>query len=117
MKQQRTTKDGWRLGTYRSYVEPLLGDAKVRIQVLPFSAVTRILIKDKRAFGLEVDRFDETWRFEVKKEVILSAGAVGSPHLLMLSGIGPKEHLTNKGIQTIVDSKGVGQNLQGAAKK
>ena len=47
-----------------------------------------------------------------KKEVILCAGAVGSPHLLMLSGIGPKDHLKSMGINLKADLPGVGQNLQ-----
>ena len=53
---------------------------------------------------------DETFVVEAN-EVILSAGAIGSPQLLMLSGVGPADHLGEHGITTVIDSPGVGQNL------
>ena len=62
------------------------------------------------ATGVEVESDGETFVVE-GKEIILSAGAIGSPQLLMLSGIGPKDHLDEFGINCILDSPGVGQNL------
>ena len=103
-RQQRTTKDGWRMGSYRSYVEPLLGRSDVKLTVLPYSTVSKVLITkenvDKntppKAYGVEVERFGETLRYDAKKEVIVSAGALGSPHLLMVSGIGNATNLRNQ---------------------
>ena len=63
-----------------------------------------------RAMGVEVVSGDETFVVEAN-EVILSAGAIGSPQLLMLSGVGPADHLGEHGIATVIDSPGVGQNL------
>ena len=62
------------------------------------------------ATGVEVESDGETFVVE-GKEIILSAGAIGSPQLLMLSGVGPKDHLDEFGINCIIDSPGVGQNL------
>ncbi len=63
-----------------------------------------------RATGVEVVSDEETFVVEAN-EIILSAGAIGSPQLLMLSGVGPSEHLRKHGIATVIDSPGVGQNL------
>ena len=63
-----------------------------------------------RATGVEAVSDDETFVVEAD-EIILSAGAIGSPQILMLSGVGPSDHLSEHGIQTVVDSPGVGQNL------
>jgi len=78
-----------------------------------FSQVTRILIdpKTKKATGVEFIKKGKHRTVYVKKEVILSAGAINSPQLLMLSGVGPKDHLNNLGIPVIQDLP-VGQNLQ-----
>ena len=112
---QVTLQDGWRMGSYRSYVEPLLGSAPVT--VLTFAHANRLLLKihkmHKRAVGVEVERFGQTYHFKARKELILSAGSINSPQLLMLSGIGPKEHLRERGIPVVRDLSGVGRNLQG----
>ncbi|MFC4625555.1 GMC family oxidoreductase [Daeguia caeni] len=77
------------------------------------SHVLRILIKDQRAVGVEVRRSDgSTSTIHARQEVILCAGAIGSPQILMLSGIGPAEHLMNHGIQVHRHSPHVGRNLQ-----
>ncbi|TRY77183.1 hypothetical protein TCAL_17013 [Tigriopus californicus] len=102
-------KDSWRLGTYRSYVEPLLG--KANIDVLTFAQATKLIFEGKRAVGVEVNRFGQTLKYYAQKEVILSAGAIASPHLLMLSGVGPKNHLEHLNIPVIKDLP-VGDNLQ-----
>ncbi|SVD44707.1 uncharacterized protein METZ01_LOCUS397561, partial [marine metagenome] len=81
------------------------------IDIMPGTLVRKILFESRKAIGLEVERHDTV--FEVQgKEIILSAGAIATPQILMLSGIGPKNHLRNYGIKTIVDSPNVGQNLQ-----
>ena len=75
------------------------------------SFVTKIDIKDKKARGVYLIRNGRKQYIRASKEVILSAGAINSPQILMLSGIGPKDHLTEHGITTIADLP-VGQNLQ-----
>ncbi|BBM05589.1 hypothetical protein HAALTHF_24270n [Vreelandella aquamarina] len=57
-------------------------------------------------------RAGKTLRVQASKEVVLCAGAIGSPHLLQLSGIGPAEHLREHGIEVVHDLPGVGENLQ-----
>ena len=63
-----------------------------------------------RATGVEAVSDEETFAVEAE-EIILSAGAIGSPQILMLSGVGPQDHLREHGIETVIDSPGVGQNL------
>ena len=75
------------------------------------SHATRVLIKDKRAVGIEYEKNGEL-HLAFAGEIVLSAGPIGSPHLLMLSGIGRKEQLEAVGIDVISDKRGVGQNLR-----
>lgn len=107
-----TVKDGWRLGTYRTFVEPLLGRAK--IDVLTYAQVNKVIFKEfnKEAAGVRVQRFDKTFNYYAKKEVILSAGAVGSPQILLLSGFGPRQELVDLKIPVKRNFIGVGRNLQ-----
>lgn len=83
------------------------------LHVAIFSRVTRILIdpQTKKAIGVEFVKKGRSRIVLARKEVILSAGPINSPQLLMLSGVGPKNHLTNLGIPVIQDLP-VGQNLQ-----
>ncbi len=106
---QMTQKGGLRLGTYKSFVQPILG--KVNLTVLPHAMVSRVLIEGGRARGVRLERFGETLTYVASKEVVLSAGAIGSPQILMLSGVGPKEHLEEVGIPLEKDLP-VGENLQ-----
>ncbi|XP_069681264.1 glucose dehydrogenase [FAD, quinone]-like [Periplaneta americana] len=109
---QTTTKNGSRFSSYRAFLESVKDRKNLRIRTRSF--VTKILIDsdNKTAYGVEY-----TWywllplRAHARKEVILSGGSTNSPQLLMLSGIGPKEHLRKLDIPVIVDSK-VGHNLQ-----
>ena len=71
----------------------------------------RVLFDGKRAKGVEVDSGGETFTIEAN-EVILSGGAIGSPQVLLLSGVGPEEHLREMGIPVVHASPGVGQNLR-----
>ena len=73
--------------------------------------VHKIIFKGKTATGVLVESNSESFEIE-GEEIILSAGAIGSPHILMLSGIGPKSNLEDHGIKVIQDTKGVGQNLR-----
>lgn len=84
---------------------------RLNLTIRPDSQVHRILFESNRAVGVVVESGGEL--FEVRAaEVILSAGAVVSPQLLMLSGVGPADHLTDHGIDVVADLPGVGQNLQ-----
>ncbi|MEM9206741.1 MAG: choline dehydrogenase [Pseudomonadota bacterium] len=72
----------------------------------------RVVIEDGRATGVEIERGGSTDIIKARAEVILSASSINSPKLLMLSGIGPADHLAEHGVDVIADSPGVGQNLQ-----
>ena len=72
--------------------------------------VRKVLIKDLKAVGVEVESGGEVFNVEADR-VVLSAGAIKSPHLLMLSGIGPNDQLKQFGIPVVHDLPGVGQNL------
>jgi choline dehydrogenase len=74
--------------------------------------VTRVLIHDGRAEGVVYVHDGQEREARARREVILCAGTVGSPQLLMLSGIGPAEHLRALGIPVVLDLPGVGGNLQ-----
>ncbi len=107
---QVTLDGGWRMGVYRSFVEPILG--RKPITVLPFAHAHRVIVgTGNKARGLQVERFGKLYTFRAKKEVIMSAGAINSPQLLMLSGIGLKEELQKHKI-VVVKDLAVGRNLQ-----
>ncbi|XP_071858531.1 glucose dehydrogenase [FAD, quinone]-like [Bombus fervidus] len=111
MIPQGTTRDGSRCSTAKAFLRP----ARMRknLHVAMEAYVTKILIdsSSKKAYGVEFVRNGETLRIRAKKEVIVSGGTINSPQLLMLSGIGPKEHLSEHGIRVIQDLV-VGHNLQ-----
>src|SRR5690606_34823060 len=93
-----------------AYIRPALGrrNLDVRQGVL----VRRVVFEGKRAIGVEVETPAGPQLIRARREVVLSGGAYNSPHLLMLSGIGPAAHLKDHGIQVVHDSPGVGRNLQ-----
>ncbi|NP_001136328.2 glucose-methanol-choline (gmc) oxidoreductase [Nasonia vitripennis] len=106
MKVQLTIKDGERWSTDRI----LYGNRKKRLRIMINSLVHKILFQGSKAVGIQFSRQRQTFKALASKGVIVSAGAVGSPKLLMLSGVGPKEHLNNLKIQTVADLP-VGHNL------
>ena len=101
--------DGKRASTARMYLDPVMGRANLTIH--SEAMATRILMKDRRAIGIAYDHEGRQREVLASREVILSGGAINSPQLLMLSGIGPAEHLQSLGIDVIADLPGVGQNL------
>jgi len=101
--------NGVRMSTSLTYVNP--SRHRLNLTVRGNVLVHRIIFEGARARGVEAESGGETFRIEAE-EIILSAGAVASPHILMLSGIGPKEHLESHGIQVVRDIPGVGQNLR-----
>lgn len=82
------------------------------LTVISNTLTTRVLVENRRARGIEVNLQGRTKTFAADREVIVSAGAFNTPHLLMLSGIGPADHLRDHGIHPILDLPGVGLNLQ-----
>ena len=108
----QSTTLGWRAGTYNSFVRPLLDEKDIK--VLTYTLAKEVVFDEKdklKAKGIKVERFGEELEYNAKKEVILSAGAIGSAQILMLSGIGPKAELAKNGIQSRIDLP-VGKNLQ-----
>jgi len=113
---QTNTKQGKRSSTYRAFLE---GDAEGRsnLTIITGAQATRVLVNSSdgkiEAKGIEYRKASgETAVVHATKEVILSAGAVGSPHLLMLSGIGPQAELAAVGVECLVDSPHVGKHLK-----
>ncbi|OLS60466.1 GMC family oxidoreductase [Pseudomonas putida] len=108
---QTTTSQGRRASSAVSYLKPLRGDP--RLTVMTETLATRLLFEGERVVGVEaVDSRGATVSFRASAEVIVSAGAIASPKLLMLSGIGPRAHLDELGIPVRLDLPGVGENFQ-----
>ncbi|GAA1151601.1 GMC family oxidoreductase [Nesterenkonia lutea] len=105
-------EDGTRASSSVSYLHPILD--RPNLSVLTDHWVREIVFDGDRAAGVDVvdNAFGRSRRLHVNKEIVLSAGAIDSPKLLMLSGIGPTQHLAEHGIETLVDSPGVGEHLQ-----
>lgn len=105
-----TIKHGTRMSSARAYLVP--AKDRKNLVVMKEALVTKLLISEnKHIYGVEVFSFGKYKNIFSKKEVVVSAGAINSPKLLMLSGIGPKEHLKDIGINVLSDLK-VGHNLQ-----
>jgi choline dehydrogenase-like flavoprotein len=101
--------DGIRYSTALGYLR--LARHRVNLTIQPHCLVRRIVFAGKQAVGVEVERGGETFVVE-GNDIVLSAGAIGSPHLLMLSGVGPAHQLHRLGIPVVYDAPGVGQNLR-----
>jgi choline dehydrogenase len=103
-------KGGQRCSNARAFLRGV--ESRPNLTVLTNTQVTRILFEGKQAVGV---RYHDQGRFVdliARREVVVAAGAIGSPHLLMLSGIGPKRELEPHGIPLLHELPGVGQNLQ-----
>ena len=109
---QATQRKGRRWGCNEAYLKP--ARRRKNLEVVTGATVVRVEIADGRATGVTYrsGKSGAETTAEASREVILSAGALGSPQLLMLSGIGPAGHLRELGIEVVLDSPGVGQNLQ-----
>ena len=106
---QVTHRNGERFSAAKAYVTPNLG--RPNLQVITEAHTTRILMEGRRAVGVEFRRGGQLQRLEAGREVLLSAGALHSPQILMLSGIGPGAQLQAHGIAVAHDLPGVGRNL------
>ncbi|MEY4100552.1 MAG: hypothetical protein RL300_1723 [Pseudomonadota bacterium] len=108
-RYQVTHKNGERHSAAKAYVKPTL--SRPNLTVVTGAHTTRILIEGQRAVGVEYLHQGQTKRLGCHREVLLCAGAIQSPQLLMLSGIGPREHLLAHQIVPIHHLPGVGQHL------
>ncbi|XP_015786601.2 glucose dehydrogenase [FAD, quinone]-like [Tetranychus urticae] len=110
MTPQGTIRRGARCSTAKAFLQPVKN--RRNLHILPFSLATKILFNEyKRAIGVQFDRFSLPRVVYARREIILSAGSINSPQLLMLSGVGPKEQLESLEIPVISDLP-VGENLQ-----
>lgn len=112
-KLQATITKGQRCSANRAYLKSVKERTWKNLHISIFSHVTRILIdpNTKRAHGVEFSKNGVKRVVLAKKEVILSAGAIGSPQILLLSGVGPEEHLREYDINVVSNLRGVGQNM------
>jgi len=106
---QVTQRNGQRCSAATAYLHPAL--ARPNLTVLTDALVTNVIIEGGHATGVRYLHHGEPQTARANAEVILSGGAVNSPQLLMLSGIGPAEHLIEMGIDVHADLRGVGGNL------
>jgi choline dehydrogenase-like flavoprotein len=106
---QVTHRDGERFSAAKAYLAPHLGRPNLR--VITGAHTTRILMDGRRATGVEYRQDGAVHQLRAEREVLVSAGALHSPQLLMLSGIGPGAHLQAQGIPVVHDLPGVGKNL------
>lgn len=107
---QVTQKGGERWNAARAYVDPHRHQDNLR--VITHAHAAQILMEGKRAVGVRYMVKGVSHEVRARKEVVLAGGAFGSPQLLMLSGIGPAQHLQDMGIPVVHELPGVGQNLQ-----
>lgn len=108
---QTTTFDGRRGSSAATYLKAVLGSPLLDLRT--DALVERVLIERGKAVGIQVRLGDEgAQTFRSRREIILTAGAVSTPKILMLSGIGPADELAAQGIEVKVDAKQVGQNFQ-----
>lgn len=104
-----TQRRGARYSTADAYLKPAMG--RKNLTVLTGATATRVVVDRARAVGVEYERDGQQCVAHARREVILCGGAVNSPQLLMLSGIGDRDHLTEHGIDTVHHSPDVGRNL------
>jgi len=107
---QINVKNGWRVSAAKAFLRPAARRANVR--VFPGTLATRILFEGRRAAGVEIRRGGVTQTLRARRETILCAGAVNSPQLLQISGVGAAAHLAAIGVAPVCVSPAVGFNLQ-----
>jgi choline dehydrogenase len=107
---QTNQRNGLRCSSARGYLHS--GPRRPNLDIRTETVVRKILIEGGRAVGVEYERGRTTGTLVARGGVVLSAGSLNSPRLLMLSGIGPVDHLSAHGIKVVADRPGVGANLQ-----
>ena len=106
---RRHTKNGRRCSSAVAFLHPAMKRPNLTVETRALSS--RVVMSGNRAVGVEYIQGGQTHRANASAEVILSGGVINSPHLLMLSGIGPADHLREFGIDVVIDLP-VGKNLQ-----
>jgi choline dehydrogenase len=103
-------KRGLRMSTARAFLKPVLNRPNLRLETGVL--VEKVLVEGRRAVGVQFRQNGQVIEARARGEVVLSAGAIGSPQILQLSGIGPADWLGEHGIGVVKDTPGVGRNLQ-----
>ena len=104
-----TEKNGMRCSTAVGYLNPIKKRSNIKIETK--AHIKKIMFDGLKAIGVEYWKNNEVQKIKCNKEIILSAGSIGSPHILQVSGIGPAEDLKSKNIDVIKSVNGVGKNL------
>jgi choline dehydrogenase len=107
---QINTRGGWRASTANAFLHP--ARKRKTLTLRTHAHASRILFEGRRATGVAYTRKGDSFEVKARREVILAGGAINSPQLLMLSGIGDADHLKSVSIEPLVDAKAVGRNLQ-----
>ena len=103
-------KKGWRWSLSKAFLKPARNRSTLRVET--HAMAEALIVEDGRAVGVRIRQDGVQRAFRARSEVILSAGAIGSPHLLQLSGIGAGAHLQDHGIDVVQESPEIGSNLQ-----
>jgi choline dehydrogenase len=106
---QASQKRGWRHSAADAYLHP--ARARPNLRVLTEATALNLMFEGTRCTGARVARRGDVWRLRAERETIVCAGAIGTPKLLMLSGVGPGDSLRSHGIGVVLDLPGVGSNL------
>ncbi len=106
---EQTIHNGRRWSTANAYLRPALKRKNVRL-INGFAR--KVVIENQRAVGVEIETRGKVGVVKARREVIVAASSINSPKILMLSGIGPAQHLMDNGIAVVADRPGVGANLQ-----
>ena len=106
---QVTQRGGMRASAAVAYLHPAM--ERPNLTVMPYMHVNRVLFEGTRAVGVEASQLGQAQELRAEREVILCGGAYNSPQLLMLSGVGPAEHLAMREIEVLLDQPAVGENL------
>ncbi|WP_040010734.1 choline dehydrogenase, partial [Candidatus Francisella endociliophora] len=107
---QMSVKNGVRCSTSHAYIDPI--KSRNNLTIITKATTQKILFESKKAIGIKINHKGKELIIKANKEVVISSGSIGSPHLLQVSGIGDKEELKQAGIDVIHHLPGVGKNLQ-----
>ena len=108
-KMDMTVKNGVRCSTANAYLKTVLH--RKNLTVMMHALTKKLVLEGKKAVGVEYERDGQTRVVKANREIILSAGSIGSPHIMQMSGIGPTQVLKNAGIEVLHELPGVGENL------